>query len=69
MNGEEVMNRVPKFETTYTIIPSEVNEEDLFCYITHELSFDKVLGLYILLRIAISTGKLGSDINDNQTNN
>ena len=60
MKDEEVINRTQKFETTYTIIPSEVNEEDLFYYITHELSFDKVLSLYILLRTAISTGKLGS---------
>ena len=63
MKDEEVINRTQKFETTYTIIPSKVNEEDLFYYITHELSFDKVLGLYILLRTAISTGKLG-DNND-----
>ena len=48
-------------EITYEIVPSEVNTEDLFNYITHELSFEKVLSLYILLRIAISTGKLGSD--------
>lgn len=46
-------------EITYEIVPSEVKAEDLFCYITHELSFDKVLSLYILLRNAISTGKLG----------
>ena len=61
MNDEEIINRMQKVETTYTIIPSKVNEEDLFYYITHELSFDKVLGLYILLRNAISTGKLESD--------
>ena len=48
-------------EITYVIVPSEVNAEDLFYYITHELSFEKVLSLYILLRTAISTGKLGSD--------
>ena len=61
---EDIENRTQKFETIYTIIPSKVNEEDLFYYITHELSFDKVLGLYILLRTAISTGKLGSDDNE-----
>ena len=48
-------------EITYEIVPSEVKAEDLFYYITHELSFEKVLSLYILLRTAISTGKLGSD--------
>ena len=48
-------------EITYKIVPSEVNVEDLFYYITRELSFEKVLSLYILLRNAISTGKLGSD--------
>lgn len=48
-------------EITYTIVPSEVKAEDLFNYITHEVSFEKVLSLYILLRTAISTGKLGSD--------
>lgn len=48
-------------ETTYKIVPSEVEVENLFYYITHELSFEKVLSLYILLRNAISTGKLGSD--------
>lgn len=48
-------------EITYTIVPSEVKAEDLFYYITNELSFEKVLSLYILLRNAISTGKLGSD--------
>ena len=63
MEDENVINRTQKFEITYTIVPSKVNEEDLFCFITHELSFDKVLGLYILLRTAISTGKLGDDNN------
>ena len=48
-------------EITYTIVPSEVKVEDLFYYITKELSFEKVLSLYIMLRTAISTGKLGSD--------
>ena len=48
-------------EITYTIVPSEVKVEDLFYYITNELSFEKVLSLYIMLRTAISTGKLGSD--------
>lgn len=48
-------------EITYEIVPSEVKVEDLFNYITHELSFEKVLSLYIMLRNAISTGKLGSD--------
>lgn len=48
-------------EITYEIVPSEVNVEDLFNYISHELSFEKVLSLYIMLRTAISTGKLGSD--------
>lgn len=48
-------------EITYTIVPSEVKAEDLFYYITNELSFEKVLSLYIMLRTAISTGKLGSD--------
>lgn len=61
---DEILNKTQYRETTYTIIPSKVNEEDLFYYITHELSFDKVLGLYILLRNAISTGKLGSDDNE-----
>lgn len=65
MNNEEVINKTQKFEISYTIIPSKVNAEDLFYYITHELSFDKVLSLYILLRTAISTGKLG----DNNENN
>lgn len=63
MGDENVINRTQKFEITYTIVPSKVNEEDLFYFITHELSFDKVLGLYILLRTAISTGKLGDDNN------
>lgn len=48
-------------EITYKIVPSEVKAKDLFYYITHELSFKKVLSLYILLRNAISTGELGSD--------
>ena len=48
-------------EITYTIVPSEVKVEDLFYYITHELSFEKVLSLYILLRTGISTGNLGSE--------
>lgn len=48
-------------EIIYTIVPSEVKVEDLFYYITNELSFEKVLSLYIMLRTAISTGKLGSD--------
>jgi len=48
-------------EIVYTIVPSEVKVEDLFYYITNELSFEKVLSLYIMLRTSISTGKLGSD--------
>lgn len=59
--NNEVINKTQHTEMTYTIVPSKVNAEDLFNYITHELSFDKVLSLYILLRNAISTGKLGSD--------
>ena len=61
MGNEDVVGKTQKYETYYTIIPSKVNEKDLFYYITHELSFDKVLGLYILLRTAISTGNLGGD--------
>ena len=59
--SDEVINKKQHTEITYTIIPSKINAEDLFNYITHELSFDKVLSLYILLRTAISTGSLGSD--------
>lgn len=58
-NGDEVLNKTQHIEMTYTIVPNKVKAEDLFAYITHELSFDKVLSLYILLRTAISTGKLG----------
>lgn len=62
--SDETLNQKQCNEITYTIVPSEVNEEDLFNYITHELSFDKVLSLYILLRTAISTGKLGNSSNE-----
>ena len=58
--NERIGNNETK-EITYEIVPSEVKAEDLFYYITNELSFEKVLSLYILLRNAISTGKLGSD--------
>ena len=48
-------------ELKYMIVPSELNVEDLFDFLTHQVSFDKVLDLYIKLRVAISTGNLGSD--------
>ncbi len=53
---EEIKN-----ELRYEIVPSELNVDDLFEYMVHYVSFEKVLSLYILLRTAISTGKLGSD--------
>lgn len=61
MKDEEAINETQKFEISYMITPSKVNANDLFYYITHELSFDKVLSLYIMLRNAISTGELGGD--------
>ena len=64
MTEEEILNRKQCNESTYTIVPSKVKAEDLFYFLTHEVSFDKVLSLYILLRTAISTGKIGSDNND-----
>lgn len=64
MNEEEILNRRQRNETTYTIVPSKVKAEDLFYYLTHEVSFEKVLSLYILLRTAISTGNLGSESNE-----
>jgi len=48
-------------ELRYQIVPSELDVENLFEYMTKNISFEKVLSLYILLRTAISTGKLGSD--------
>lgn len=60
MNNDILKEELRK-ETLYTIVPSKVNVEDLFYYITRELSFDKVLKLYILLRNAISTGNLGDE--------
>ena len=62
--NNEILNEKQCKEIQYTIVPSEVNVEDLFYYITHELSFKKVLSLYIKLRTAISTGKLGSEENE-----
>lgn len=53
---EEIKN-----ELRYEIVPSELNVDDLFEYMVHYVSFEKVLSLYILLRTSISTGKLGSD--------
>lgn len=61
MGNEDVVKETQKIEISYMITPSKVNERDLFDYITHELSFDKVLHLYIMLRHAISTGELGGD--------
>lgn len=59
MNDE--IKEIQKTETIYTIIPSEVNVDILFSYITHELSFDKVLDLYILLRNAIRLEKMNNE--------
>lgn len=58
-------------ELRYQIVPSELNVEDLFEYMTKNVSFEKVLSLYILLRTAISTGKLGSDkkVSEKEINN
>jgi len=58
---KEIIEEEENIETTYTIIPSKVKVEDLFYYLTHEVSFEKILSLYIKLRVAISTGDLGSD--------
>ena len=50
-----------KRELHYMITPSKLDVKELFNYLSHEVSFDKVLSLYILLRNAISTGNLGDD--------
>lgn len=62
MNDE--IKEIQTKELTYTIIPSKVNEKLLFNYITHELSFDKVLNLYILLRDSIKDGKICGDLDE-----
>ena len=54
MNDE--VKEIETTELSYTIIPSQVNVDVLFNYIIHELSFDKVLDLYILLRKSINIG-------------
>lgn len=42
-------------EIKFRIIPSEVNINDLYDYITSNLSFDKVVKLYKLLKFKIDT--------------
>ena len=54
MNDE--VKEIPTTELLYTIIPSQVKVDVLYNYIIHELSFDKVLDLYILLGNSINIG-------------
>ena len=55
MNDE--VKEIQTTELLYTIIPSKVNVDVLHNYIIHELPFDKVLDLYILLRKSINIGE------------
>ena len=54
-------NEKTKRELQYMITPSELDIKKLYDYLIYNVSFDKVLSLYILLRNAISTGNIGDE--------
>lgn len=48
----------------YYIDPRILDIYSLYNYLIHNISFDKVLSLYILLRNDISTGNIGDEDNE-----